>query len=223
MKYVLDSRLARDLQYYSKKVVRNNLVVGPGGNNSVRDDEIMWISPSGFALDDISNEQWVPVNITSGEILSSLKPSSELSMHLEIYRQRQDVLSIVHTHPPITIGIISTEHNIIPPMFPDFVALVGDVPFIDYVVPCSDELAEAVIEVLKDPTYNALYLKNHGLITVGTNIKQAYYRTEIIEDAARVFWVSKTVGVPQILSKQEQNKILNLEAEQYRQKLLDRS
>lgn len=224
MSYKLNSKLAKDLQLYSKKVVDNKLVVGPGGNNSIRDGDIMWISPSGYSLDDINEEQWVPVHIATGKVLNSLKPSSELSMHLEIYQQRSDVNAIVHTHPPITIGIISTEeHNFIPPMFPDFVALVGEVPFIDYVVPCSIELAKSVVGVLKNKEYNALYMKNHGLITLGSNIKQAYYRTEIIEDAARIFWTSKTIGTTRILSKVEQDEILNLEAEKYRQKLLDRS
>ncbi|PLT33731.1 class II aldolase/adducin family protein [Bacillus sp. V5-8f] len=216
--------LLSDLRNYSKKIVDNNLVVGPGGNTSIRDNNVMWISPSGFALDDISDENWVPVDIETGEVIHpSLKPSSELAMHLEIYRKRKDVNAIVHTHPPITLGIISTEHNEIPPMFPDYVALVGEVPFINYVVPCSNELAEAVISVLDNPSYSALFMKNHGLITIGSTMKQAFYRTEIIEDAARIFWVSTSVGKPQSLSKDDVKEILNLEAEKYRQNLLERA
>ncbi|WP_404405114.1 class II aldolase/adducin family protein [Jeotgalibacillus malaysiensis] len=210
---------------YSRKVVENKLAVGPGGNTSMRDGDVMWISPSGFALDDVSDESWVPVNIESGENLHEmLQPSSEVRMHLEIYRQREDVEAIVHTHPPVTIGMISSGLEEVPMMFPDYVAIVGDtVPLIDYVIPCSDELAFAVIGVLKDPSYQALCLRNHGLITVGTNMKQAYYRTEIIEDGARVYWISSAFGQPRVLTYDEKQAILNLEAEKYRQKLLDRS
>lgn len=220
----LSQELHLELSGYSKKLVDKQLVVGPGGNTSLRDGDVMWISPSGYSLDDVAPDHWVPIDIETGNNLNrSLKPSSELMMHLEIYRQRQDVNAIVHTHPPITIGIISTDINEIPPMFPDYVAIVGKkVPYIDYVVPCSDELAYAVIDVLKDPSYTSLFMKNHGLITVGSNMKQAYYRTEIIEDAARIFWVSHTVGKPHILSEQQVDQILNLEAEKFRQKLLER-
>lgn len=223
MEYLLSKDDVLKLSYISQKIVDKQLVVGPGGNISIRTDNIMWISPSGFALDQIQEDQWVPVQIHNGQSLHpSLRPSSEIAMHLEIYRNRKDINAIVHTHPPITIGIISTEHNEIPAMFPDFVALVGKVPFIEYVVPCSTELANSVINILQDPAYNALYLKNHGLITLGTNIMQAYYRTEIIENAAKVFWVSKTVGTPRTLLEHEIQEILNLEAEKYRQELLER-
>lgn len=197
-------------------------MVGPGGNTSVRDGNIMWISPSGFTLEEIAEEDWVSVDIASGKSMHpTLRPSSEVEMHLGIYRSRKDVKAIVHTHPPITIGVISAGLDTIPAMFPDIVALVGEIPSIDYVVPCSNDLAKAVTDVLQNPVYQALLLKNHGLITLGVNIKQAYYRTELIEDAARIFWVAHSVGTPRILTQQEKSEILGLEAEKYRQKLMD--
>jgi L-fuculose-phosphate aldolase len=141
-------------------------------------------------------------------------------MHLYIYRQHPNIHAVVHTHPPVTIAVISSGYDEIPFMFPDHVALVGKIPSIEYVIPCSEELASAVISALK-PSDNGLLLKNHGLITVGSTLKQAYYRTELIEDAARVFWMAKSIGTPRILTPQEADSILNLEAEKYRQKLLD--
>lgn len=220
----LDFELLEGLSHYSKKIVDNHLAAGPGGNISVKEQNVMWISPSGYSLNDIPNNGWVPVDITTGRPLtSSLKPSSELTMHLEIYRSREDVDAIVHTHPPITIGVISTDYNSIPPMFPDYVAIVGEVPFIEYVEPCTDELAAAVKNVLKNHDYNALFMKNHGLITLGKNLKQAYYRTEVIEDAAKIFWVSNSLGKPKVLGKEDIQKLMDSEAEKYRQRLLDKS
>lgn len=216
------SQLKTELSFYGNKIVQKNLVVGPGGNISVRDGNIMWISPSGFSLDEINDDKWVPVNINNGQSQNpDLKPSSEIAMHLYIYQQRPEIHAIVHTHPPVTISIISSGYDNIPFMFPDHVALVGQIPHIEYVIPCSDELANAVITALK-PGDNGLLLKNHGLITIGSTLKQAYYRTELIEDAAKVFWMGKSIGIPRILTQQEANDILNLEAEKYRQRLLDR-
>lgn len=213
--------LLHELGHYSEHIVRRGLVVGPGGNTSVRDGAVMWISPSGYALDDIAVEHWVAVEIESGQPRQQEpRPSSESAMHLALYRARPDIEAIVHTHPPTTIGVISAGLKKIPFMFPDQVALVGSVPAIDYVVPCSQELADAVVAAMGQPTVNALLMQNHGLITVGHNLKEAYYRTEVIEDAARVFWIAKTVGTPRTLSPDEADEILNLEAERYRQRLL---
>lgn len=214
--------LKTELSHYSKKIVQRGLAVGPGGNTSIRDGDVLWISPSGYALDDIEDENWIAVDIRSGKSLHpTLRPSSELAMHLSIYRERKDVNVVLHTHPPFTIGIISAGYDEIPPMFPDYIALMGEkVPCIDYVIPCSAELAEAVRNVFRNPIYNGLLMKNHGLITLGNNVKQAYYRTELVEDSAKVFWIAKSVGTPRTLKSQEARAIFDLEAEKYRQRLL---
>lgn len=214
-------RLLKELAHYSDRIVRRGLVVGPGGNTSVRDDEVMWISPSGFALDEIDDAHWVDMDIATGATRhTGPRPSSESAMHLALYRARPEIEAIVHTHPPTTIGVISAGLDEIPFMFPDQVALVGIVPTIDYVVPCSQELADAVVDAMRDPEVNGLLMKNHGLITVGQNLKEAYYRTEVIEDSARVFWIASTVGTPRALTAREAAEIRNLEAERYRQRLL---
>src|SRR6476661_3680666 len=90
-----------ELCKYAQKIVDNKLVVGPGGNISARYEGKMYLSPSGFALDEIQPEQWVEVDIESGEITDiGLRPSSEVLMHLFAYRQNPKIGAIVHTHPP---------------------------------------------------------------------------------------------------------------------------
>src|SRR4051812_26242434 len=190
-------RLKSELARYSARIVSRGLAVGPGGNTSARDGDTMWISPSGYALDDISNDDWVPVSISGGQPLRSTpRPSSEISMHLAIYRERPDVDAIVHTHPPTTIGVISAGHDEIPYLFPDHIAIVGKLPCIEYVIPCTPELADAVIEAMGCEGVNGLLMRNHGLITVGATVKEAYYKTEVVEDAARVFWIASSIGTP---------------------------
>jgi len=213
-------QVLNELIHYSRKIVEKNLAAGPGGNTSVRIGEQMWISPSGFSLDRIGASDWVPVHIETGECgHAGLRPSSEVLFHLYIYRERKDVNAIVHTHPPVTIAVISAGHDEIPVLFPDHAVLLGDVPCLEYITPCTEELADAVIGVLRNPSHSALLMKNHGLITLGTSIKQAYYRTELMEDAARIFWIASSMGQPRILTEQEKRDILNLEAEKYRQQV----
>ena len=212
---------ATELASFATRIVNRGLAAGPGGNLSVRDGERIWISPSGYPLDMIERNDWVPMDIASGGTeRSGPRPSSEFEMHLEIYRVRPDVNAVVHTHPPITIGVISAGIREIPPMFPDFVAIAGTIGAIDYVIPCSPELAAAVRHEIRDPAMNALLMRNHGLLAVGGSVREAYYRTEVIEEAARIFWVARSVGTPQVLSAADSAAILDLDAERYRKQLL---
>jgi L-fuculose-phosphate aldolase len=220
---VISEQAAAELTRYSRRIVERGLAAGPGGNVSVRDGARIWISPSGFPLDLIEPGDWVPMDIASGRIeREGPRPSSEFEMHLEIYRERPDVDAVVHTHPPVTIGVISAGIREIPPMFPDFVAIAGSIGMIDYVVPCSPELAAAVRNEIAAPGMGALLMRNHGLLTVGGSVREAYCRTEVIEEAARIYWVARSVGTPQVLTGAQTAAILDLEAERYRQKLLAR-
>lgn len=210
-----------ELTRYARRIVERGLAAGPGGNVSVRDGARIWISPSGFPLDLIERDDWVPMQIASGLIeRPGPRPSSEFEMHLEIYRARPDVHAVVHTHPPVTIGVISAGIREIPPMFPDYVAIAGSIAAIDYVVPCTPELAAAVRQEIGVPGMGALLMRNHGLLTVGGSVREAYYRTEVIEEAARIYWVARSVGTPQVLTEAQSAAILDLEAERYRQRLL---
>ncbi len=106
-------------------------------------------------------------------------------------------------------------------MFADFVAIMGEVAYLDYIIPTTNELADAVAETIG--THHALVLRNHGAITVGGNLKEAYYRTEILEDAAQIYYLSLQCGKPRFLSEDECSAVLNLESERYRINLLKNS
>lgn len=208
-----------ELCKYARKIVAKGMVVGPGGNISARDGDTMLVSPSGFALEDIEPEQWVAVAITDGTIqaASGLRPSSEVLMHLYGYRVNPAVGAMVHTHPAnsIAFGLIGEE---LPIMFPDQAALTGKTGFIPYVIPTTELLANAVREKITSCT--TLLLGNHGLVTVGRNLREAYYRTEVVEESARIYLLAKAAGTPRMLTAQELEDIRALETESYRIKLL---
>lgn len=212
--------IKQELVKYARKIVRGGLVVGPGGNISVRAGDVVYLSPSGYALDEISADQYVGVDLHTGRVVEgNLKPTCETSMHLGCYLIRQDIQAVVHTHPPLTIGLISAGLEL-KPMTPDFVAYVVQAPVIDYVIPAGVEIREAVTRVIKE--HNAVLLKNHGAVTVGANLKEAFYRALIIEDASRILLASLIAGKVRFLTEEEQEGIRNLEAEDYRKTLLKR-
>jgi L-fuculose-phosphate aldolase len=209
-----------ELSRFGRKVVARGLAAGPGGNLSARVGGLVFASPSGYPLDEIADDEWVEVDLATGEPGPGPRPTSEIAMHLGVYRVREDVRAVVHTHPPVAIGVTAAGIAEIPFMFPDQVAIVGRVPCLGYIVPCSSELADAVAEAFRDPAVNGLLLRNHGLVTVGANLREAYARTEVMEDAARVYWIAASLGRPLTLGEEDVRRVANLEAEKYRQHLL---
>lgn len=211
-------QIREQLCEYARKIVSQHLVVGPGGNISAVYDGKMYISPSGMALEEILEEQWVEVDIASGEITENgLRPSSEVLMHLFAYRENPDVQAIVHTHPPYCIALTLVADEL-PIMFPDQAALTGKTVFVPYVVPTTDRLADAVKAHVKEAS--TILLINHGLVTTGRNLREAYYRTEIVEESAKIWLIARSIRDPKVLSEDDYQEIAALESEAYRIKLL---
>ncbi|RCW77231.1 class II aldolase/adducin family protein [Saliterribacillus persicus] len=211
------SNVREQLSKYAMKLVKSGLVVGAGGNLSMRDDKYMYISPSGFDLQEIEEEQWVKVNIETGDVESNLKPSSEVQMHLECFRRRPDIDSVLHAHPSYSVGVSSAGKEI-PSMFPDFPAMIKNVKYLDYMIPTTHVLADAVAEVIEKT--EVVVMRNHGVLTVGKSMKEAYFFMQLVEEAAKVYTISTTVGVPNLLTDEECQDLRNLSSEKYRAKLL---
>ncbi|MCX8081863.1 MAG: class II aldolase/adducin family protein [bacterium] len=206
------------LTIYGKKIVEKGLVAGPGGNISAREGNYVFLSPSGFFLDEIDEKEWVKVDIQTGKIFGNLRPTCEISMHLGIYMEREDVKAVFHTHPPITTGLISADVKF-KPVFPDYVALFGRyVPVIEYVVPGGEAIRKAVVSKIK--ACNVVLLKNHGAVCIGTTLKEAFARSWLLEDTAKTILAGKIAGSLRYLNLKEIEGIENLEAEDYRKALL---
>jgi len=213
-------QIREELCKYARKTVMNKLVVGPGGNISAKHEGKMYLSPSGFALDEIEPEQWVEVDIETGAITDiGLRPSSEVLMHLYAYRANPSIGAIVHTHPPYCIAFTLVEQEL-PIMFPDQAALVGKTVYVPYVLPTTDKLADAFVDKVNDAS--TVLLGNHGLVTTGRNLREAYYRTEVVEESAKIFLIAKAIREPKALTTEEFEEIASLESEAYRIELLQK-
>lgn len=209
----------KELVEFGKKISEKGLVVGPGGNISARCGKIVCIKASGIAFEEAKERHYIEIDLKSGIIpKGGLKPSCELPFHLGCYRAREDINAVIHTHPPLATGLACA--GVVPkPMYPDFVAIVGrELPLLKYVCPAGEEIAREVVKKIRK--HNAILLMNHGLITVGSNLREAYYRNLIVEEMCRAFVVSRAVGKPRFLTSAEITEIENMGAERYRQALL---
>ena len=210
--------IREELCRYARKITENRLVVGPGGNISARLGDSMYLSPSGYALDEIAPESWVKVDIPSGGIEpGGPRPSSEVLMHLYTYRADPSIGAVIHTHPPYCIALTLVREDL-PVMFPDQAALAGRTAFIPYVLPTTEQLARAVAEKAREAS--TMFLVNHGLVTTGRNLREAYYRTEVIEESAKIWLIASGTGRPKALTDEEYREIASLESEAYRIEML---
>ncbi len=207
-----------DLIAYGIKIARAGLVAGAGGNISARDGGTVWMKPSGLAMDDIAPDDLCGMDLATGKQTSGPhKPTSEYNMHLGIYRNRPDVRVVFHTHSPWASGIFSSGAEL-KPMFAEFICDLGRVGSIPYVTPTTDALADAVSNACK--TVDTLFMANHGMIATGANMKQAFYRCLVVEDAAKSMIAAAIVGKPQFLTPEQQADLMDLGAVKHRIKTM---
>ncbi len=214
--------LRKEIAEYSRRVLQEKLATGAGGNISARWENTMLISPSGLSLEDVDPSQYVEVDIASGDIHAhdGLRPSSEVLLHLACYRRRPELRAVVHTHPQFTIALTSSGHDLAP-MFADALIYLGvDIPHLDYITVTTPELAIAVGEAIVGA--NCVIMRNHGSVTVGENLKQAFWRACTVEEAARIQVLGLMIGKPRYLDRAESDRLDSLASEQYRRELIAR-
>jgi len=209
----------RDLWVYGRKIAERLLIVGPGGNTSARADTALVVKASGCAFEDCTEDDYIPIDPKTGEVIGSTKkPTCEVYMHIACFLKRPDANAVVHTHAPIATALAMTGQSL-PPIYPDLIALVGaDIPVLPYIIPAGKQLAEAVAKVIVG--HNAVLLSNHGLLTVGANVREAYFRNLIVEEACKTWLAARAFGKPYVLTPEEVHAVYHLEAEDYRRALL---
>jgi L-fuculose-phosphate aldolase len=198
----------KEIVTFGRKLLTSGLTAGTGGNLSVanRRKNLIAVTPSGVDYLEMSPEDVVLVGMEGGLIeTSKYKPSSELLFHLALYRRRQDIQAVVHTHSVYATTLASLGWEI--PPFHYLVAYSGKkVPLASYATFGSEQLARNVAEAIGDN--NAVLMESHGVVTVGATLAKAFEAAEIIEYVARVYYLAKNLGEPAILSDEEMKKVI---------------
>ena len=186
----MEKEIVRSVVEMSAYVFERGLVSGKAGNVSARfkgeDGDIVAITPTLKSLADLREEDIVLVN-EKGEVLTKGKPSSEVVMHLEIYKNKPDVYGIAHTHSPYATGFAFSNKKI--KRLEGFGAIKSEyIKDIEYFKPGSKELADAASEALRDE--DVIVLKNHGVIATGETVKEAATLVEFVEEIAKTQFVT---------------------------------
>ncbi|MFJ6830972.1 class II aldolase/adducin family protein [Streptomyces sp. NPDC091209] len=182
----------------ARRTVADGLVVGTSGNVSVRVGDTVLVTPTGVPYDRLTHDDLVGVGLDGRQVLGSLRPTSELPMHLAVYRVT-GARAVVHTHAAhaTAVSTLVPELPLIHYMAADLGGPVRVAPYATYGTP---ELAENMLRALADRT--ACLLQNHGTIAYGASLNQAYDRTAQLEWMCRVWLLSSSVPglAPALLS-----------------------
>ena len=192
---------------YGKKLIDRRLTTGSGGNISVynREKNLVAISPSGLDYYETTPEDIVILDMDGNLVEGKHRPSSEAGMHLAFYKNRADVSGIVHTHSKFATAIACMGWEL--PAVHYLIGMAGHrVKCTGYATYGSDELAKKALETIGDS--NAVLLANHGLIALGEDVDRAFSTAEHLEFVSEVYYLTKTLGTPNILSDEDMDEVM---------------
>ncbi|SHE91123.1 class II aldolase/adducin family protein [Clostridium fallax] len=194
-----------------KRIYMKGFVAANDGNISVKiNDKEVLCTPTGISKGYMTPDMICKVDL-DGKIISSngnYKPSSEIKMHLRVYKERSDVKSVVHAHPPYGTSFAIAGIPLTKAIMPEAVIALGCVPIAEYGTPSTDEIPDAVSKYLSN--YDAVLLENHGALTYGPDLMSAYFKMESLEFYAKLTYLSSQIGEPQILDKNQIEKLLDI-------------
>lgn len=194
---------------YGHRIAACGLSAGTGGNISARDGDQVWLKPAGFAMDELTTENMCALTLDGKTIQAPHAPTSEFRLHLAVYAVRPDVQAVFHTHPPWLTGVISAG---VPfrPLTTESIGYLGRIRHLPYVRPQSEALAKQIADAATN--HDTLLLPNHGVITVGKDLREAFHRSLVAEDTAKSMLAARIMGTPQYLTDMQINELQNADA-----------
>jgi len=214
------------MQAYRDKLVRfgrmlheSGYIAAAEGNLSVRlDRDTVLATPTGVCKGLMRPEDLVLVDMNGERLRESQTTrrnvSSEIAMHMLIYRTRQDVTAVVHAHPPTATGFAVAGIALDQPLLPEIVLVLGKIPLARYATPGTQELSDALAPLIED--HDAILMASHGVVTCGDDLERAYLNMEMVEQFARIVLVARQLGDMQTLSDAEVCKLTAMRAQYFR-------
>jgi L-fuculose-phosphate aldolase len=184
-------------------------VASNDGNISARlDAERLITTPKSVSKGFMTPDMMVIVDHSGRTLVGDRDPSSELPMHLEIYRNRPDVNAVVHAHPPLATGFAVAGIPLTRAVLAEVITTLGSIPIAEYGTPSTKELPDAVRKYIK--AHDGMLLANHGAVTCGPDVMAAYYRMETIEHFAKISLVARLLGREHLISREEVQRLQGL-------------
>lgn len=196
------------------KVYENGFVAAYDGNISCRTSEnTILITRSGICKGTVKEKDIVEIDYSGNLLKGKNKISTEHKIHLYAYKKRDDVNAVVHCHPVYSTAFALSGKGLIEHYLPEVLLTLGKIPLCKYSTPSTNQVPESL-----EPYINyswAMLLENHGAVTLGTSLDDAYYKMEKLEQAAKIIFLAKLLNKPRVLSKKNVNDIIKISESTY--------
>jgi len=206
--------IARSITLICHKLYDRGFVTATDGNVSARlESGNILVTPTSLNKGQVGEDDLVEVNNAGSPVTLSRKPSTELDMHLFIYAQRPDVQAVVHAHPPHATGFATAHIPLTACLFPEVIVGLGAIPLAKYATPSTKEVADSLAPHVK--TADAILLANHGVVTYGKDVEDAFFKMEKVEHAAHITFVARVLGGEKPLSPIDIDKLTRISESSY--------
>jgi L-fuculose-phosphate aldolase len=201
--------LKKELVAIGKRVYERGYVASNDGNISVRiDKNSILMTPTGVSKGFMKPQDLLIVDTEGNLIAGKNKPSSESNMHIQIYKDRHDVNSVCHAHPPYATAFAVAGMPLDKMILPEAVIVLGKVPVVEYGTPSTKELYNSISKYILD--FDAFLLANHGAVTVGHSLLNAYHKMETVEHTAKIQFIAMQIGRVGEIDKKQVVKLIGL-------------
>jgi L-fuculose-phosphate aldolase len=204
-----EKSLRAEIVEMGRRIWMRGYVASNDGNISARLDEgRILITPTGVSKGFMREEDLIIIDLAGKLIEGQKKPSSERFLHLAIYKERPDVGSVCHAHPPTATGFAVAGIALDDCVLPEVIITLGTIPVVAYGTPGTPALSAPILELLS--SHDAFLLANHGAVTVGASVTAAYHKMETLEHFAQITLVARQLGRVNVLDEAQAQELYNL-------------
>ena len=205
----IESSLRADIVEVGRRMYAREYTDANAGNISVRlGADRLLMTPKNVCKGFMTPDMMCITDMDGKKLQGDRDPSTEMLMHLEVYRHRPDVRAVVHAHPPTATGFAVAGIPLDRAVLAEVLTTLGSIPIAEYATPSTAELPEAVHKYIK--AHDGMLLANHGALTVGPDLFAAYYKMETIEHFAKISLVARMLGRENLITRQEVNRLQQL-------------
>ncbi len=199
----------KEIVEIGRRCYERGFVAATDGNMSCRvGDNLVAATPAGLCKGNLAADDVVVLDAAGRRVEGHREASSEILLHLEIYKERPDVNGVVHAHPPTATGFAVARMPLAECVLPEVITTFGNVPLAPYATPSTPEVPESIRPKLRD--HNAFLLANHGTVTLGATLEEAYFTLEKVEQFARVMLVARQLGRVAVLTRDDVAKLTQI-------------
>jgi L-fuculose-phosphate aldolase len=207
-----EARLRSAICEIGRLCYQRNFIVGADGNISGRlADGTILITPAGAMKGFLAPEQIAHVDMQGKPVDFGPKASTEVGIHLVCYRERSDVRAVLHCHPPHAVALTLAGIDMQIPVIPEIIVTIGGIPTAPFGTPGTDELPASIQAIVR--CSDTVVMQNHGSVTIGPNLLDAYKKLDMLEHTAKILWIAHCVGPVKPLPPDAVQKLLGTRAQ----------